>query len=80
MARLVPDIGNADPMAAGLLVECRGQTPEALEVPALVAGAVSVQLQAPQSGGLACLRPTAAPAAGSVVMTALDPQLAVFCC
>ena len=32
MARLVPDIGVADPMAAGLLIECRGQTPEALEV------------------------------------------------
>ena len=32
MARLVPDIGQADPMAAGLLVECRGQTPEAMEV------------------------------------------------
>ena len=34
MARLVPDIGQADSMAAGLLVECRGQTPESLEVQA----------------------------------------------
>ncbi len=32
MTRLVPDIKGADPGAAGLLVECRGQTPESLQV------------------------------------------------
>eukprot|EP00210_Caulerpa_lentillifera_P003146 g3006.t1 len=30
MPTLVPDIDGADPMAAALLIECRGQTPEAL--------------------------------------------------
>ena len=33
MVRLVPDIRGSDPGASGLLIECRGQTPEALEVP-----------------------------------------------
>ncbi len=32
MVRLVPDIEGADPGAAGLLIECRGQTPECLKV------------------------------------------------
>jgi hypothetical protein len=32
MTRLVPDIKGADPGAAGLLIECRGQTPESLKV------------------------------------------------
>lgn len=32
MVRLVPDIKGADPGAAGLLIECRGQTPECLNV------------------------------------------------
>ena len=32
MVRLVPDIKGSDPGAAGLLIECRGQTPQALEV------------------------------------------------
>ncbi|BDA46133.1 probable glycolate oxidase subunit GlcD at N-terminal half [Coccomyxa sp. Obi] len=31
MTRLVPDIKGADPGAAALLVECRGQTPESLQ-------------------------------------------------
>lgn len=31
MFRLVPDIKGADPMAAALLIECRGETPEALQ-------------------------------------------------
>lgn len=33
MTRLVPDIKGADPGAAALLIECRGQTPETLQVP-----------------------------------------------
>jgi hypothetical protein len=32
LLKLVPDIVGADPMAAALLVECRGQTPEDLQV------------------------------------------------
>ena len=32
MVRLVPDIQGSDTGAAGLLIECRGQSPEALEV------------------------------------------------
>ncbi len=32
MVKLVPDIQGSDPMAASLLIECRGRTPEALEV------------------------------------------------
>lgn len=33
MPKVVPDIaGNPDPMAAALLIECRGQTPEALKM------------------------------------------------
>lgn len=32
LLKLVPDIVGADPMAAALLVECRGQTPEDLKV------------------------------------------------
>ena len=32
MVRLVPDIQGSDNGAAGLLIECRGQTPQALEV------------------------------------------------
>ena len=32
MVRLVPDIRGSDPAAAGLLIECRGQTPVALQV------------------------------------------------
>jgi D-lactate dehydrogenase len=39
MVRLVPDIRGSDPGAAGLLIECRGQTPQALEVPLLCLGA-----------------------------------------
>ncbi|CAG9465318.1 unnamed protein product [Pedinophyceae sp. YPF-701] len=31
MTRLVPDIRGADPMAASLLIECRGASPEALQ-------------------------------------------------
>ena len=31
MVKLVPDIQGSDPMAASLLIECRGRTPEALE-------------------------------------------------
>ena len=31
MTRLVPDIVGADPMAAALLIECRGGTPEGLQ-------------------------------------------------
>ena len=32
MVKLVKDIQGSDPMASALLVECRGRTPEALEV------------------------------------------------
>ena len=32
MRKLVPDMEGADPMAAGLLIECRGQTPEDKDV------------------------------------------------
>jgi hypothetical protein len=32
MARLVPDILGADPMAAALLIECRGRDAGALQV------------------------------------------------
>ena len=32
MVRLVPDIRGSDPAAAGLLIECRGQSPVALQV------------------------------------------------
>lgn len=33
MPKVVPDIaGNPDPMAAALLIECRGQTPDALKM------------------------------------------------
>jgi D-lactate dehydrogenase len=32
MARLVPDILGADPMAAALLIECRGRDSGALQV------------------------------------------------
>lgn len=32
MQELVPDIRGADKFAAGLLIECRGQSPEALQV------------------------------------------------
>lgn len=35
MARLVPDILGADPMAAALLIECRGSDPDALKVTCL---------------------------------------------
>lgn len=31
MPALVPDIKDADPMAAALLIECRGQTPKDLQ-------------------------------------------------
>lgn len=31
MLRLVPDIKGADPMAASLLIECRGNSQEALQ-------------------------------------------------
>ncbi len=37
LLKLVPDIVEADPLAAALLVECRGQTKEDLQVcPAVV--------------------------------------------
>ena len=32
MVKLVKDIQGSDPMASALLIECRGRTPEALEV------------------------------------------------
>ena len=32
MVKLVKDIQGSDPMAAALLIECRGRTTEALEV------------------------------------------------
>ena len=35
MVRLVQDIKGADKGAAGLLIECRAQTPEGLKVPLL---------------------------------------------
>ncbi len=42
MTRLVPDIKGADPGAAGLLIECRGQTPECLEVGACISTILNV--------------------------------------
>ena len=33
MQELVPDIRGSDKLAAGLLIECRGQSAEALQVP-----------------------------------------------
>jgi len=38
MARLVPDILGADPMAAALLIECRGRDAAALQVMCVCGG------------------------------------------
>jgi len=44
MVRLVPDIKGADDGASGLLIECRGQTPECLLVTCATLAILSMYL------------------------------------